>query len=99
MIPSEIFFLKRLSHPNIISYLGYYEDEKYYYLITELHGTSWDSENPTLKSRKLEGLKHLPRAKRVGSDGKGDLNTLSSLNSKQRLLLKPRVSCDLFECV
>jgi serine/threonine protein kinase len=98
-VPSEVYFLKNLQHPNLIRYLGCYEDEKYIILLTELHGTSWDAANPLFAGKMLEGLRMVPRSQRVGSEGKGDLNTLSSLNSKQREMLRPRVSCDLFECI
>ena len=32
-----------MNHSNIISYLDYYEDEKYAYLITEMHGSHWNA--------------------------------------------------------
>ncbi|KAI9183500.1 hypothetical protein H9P43_004418 [Blastocladiella emersonii ATCC 22665] len=100
MVPSEIFFLKNLSHPNMVKLIDCFEDEKYIMAITELHGTSWDAANPVLQAGiEREGLRKVPRAQRVGSEGKGDLNTLSSLSSKQREMLRPRVSCDLFECI
>ncbi|ORZ36232.1 kinase-like domain-containing protein [Catenaria anguillulae PL171] len=99
-VPTEIFYLSTLSHPNLVKLLGYYDDGKEYIIaVTELHGTSWDSANPVLQRRRYEGLRTMPRAQRVGSEGKGDLNTLSSLNAKQREMLRPRVSCDLFECI
>ncbi|KAJ3367736.1 hypothetical protein GGF31_007083 [Allomyces arbusculus] len=98
-VPSEIYFLKNLRHPNLIKFLGCYSDAQYMMLVTELHGTSWDAANPELQGRYLEGLRPIPRAQRVGDEGKGDLNTLASLNAAQRERLRPRVSCDLFECI
>lgn len=43
VIPMEVFILKNVNHSNIISYLDYYEDEKYAYLITEMHGSHWNA--------------------------------------------------------
>ena len=36
-MPVEIYLLKNLDHPNIIKYLDSYSDDKYFYLVTELH--------------------------------------------------------------
>ncbi|KAI9224817.1 kinase-like domain-containing protein [Blastocladiella britannica] len=98
-VPSEIYFLANMNHPNLVSLLGCYKDENYIMAVTELHGTSWDYANPVLQQKPYEGLRTTPRAQRVGSEGKGDLNTLSSLSASQREMLRPRVSCDLFECI
>jgi serine/threonine protein kinase len=37
-IPLEIFILKRLSHPGIIQFLDFMEDQNFFYLITEFCG-------------------------------------------------------------
>ncbi|KAL7751016.1 hypothetical protein RI367_003596 [Sorochytrium milnesiophthora] len=99
VVPSEIHFLSLLNHPNIIRFMDCFEDADYIILVTELHGTSWDSLNPLLNEHANPGLKSEPRHVRCGSEGKGDLNTLASLSTSQREMLKPRVSCDLFECI
>lgn len=37
-VPVEIFMLKRLQHPNIISFIEFFEDNTFFYLVTEQHG-------------------------------------------------------------
>ncbi|KAJ3052821.1 hypothetical protein HK097_005583, partial [Rhizophlyctis rosea] len=41
-VPLEVFILKRLNHPSIVKFLGYYEDTKFFYLVMESHGTAWN---------------------------------------------------------
>ncbi|KAI1313039.1 hypothetical protein EDD11_002744 [Mortierella claussenii] len=48
VIPMEIYALRNVSHPNIIGFLGSYQDFKYFYLVMELHGTPWSASNPLL---------------------------------------------------
>ncbi|KAI9140390.1 kinase-like domain-containing protein [Paraphysoderma sedebokerense] len=95
----EIYLLKSLNHPNIIKFLDCFEDDNYIIMVTELHGTSWDSTNPVLDPNTHPGLKSEPRRMRVGSEGKGDAHTLASLSSSQKEMLRQRTSCDLFECI
>ncbi|TPX65938.1 hypothetical protein SpCBS45565_g04816 [Spizellomyces sp. 'palustris'] len=42
-VPLEIFILKRLDHENIVRYLDFYEDKKFFYLVMETHGIPWVS--------------------------------------------------------
>ncbi|KAI7824110.1 kinase-like domain-containing protein [Gamsiella multidivaricata] len=48
VVPMEIYALRNVSHPNIIKFLGSYQDFKYFYLVMELHGTPWSASNPLL---------------------------------------------------
>lgn len=58
MIPSEVFYLKNLNHRGIVQFLDYFEDGRYVYLVTELHGTSWNpNNNPQLNAKRNPGLK------------------------------------------
>ncbi|KAI8807632.1 kinase-like domain-containing protein [Cladochytrium replicatum] len=43
VVPMEVFALKNLRHNNIIQFLDYFEDARYFYLVTELHGSPWSS--------------------------------------------------------
>ena len=43
MIPSEVFYLKNLNHRGIVQFLDYFEDGRYVYLVTELHGNQLES--------------------------------------------------------
>jgi serine/threonine protein kinase len=40
-IPTEIFLLAALEHENIVKCMDLFEDELYYYMIQELHGSPW----------------------------------------------------------
>ncbi|EPT04911.1 hypothetical protein FOMPIDRAFT_1027614 [Fomitopsis schrenkii] len=42
-VPSEVMLLGGLNHPNIVKCFELYEDELYYYMVQELHGTPWVS--------------------------------------------------------
>lgn len=43
IIPMEIYILKNVNHPSVISYIDSYQDDHFCYLIMELHGTQWSS--------------------------------------------------------
>lgn len=40
-IPFEVYVLKRARHPNIVKLIEWFEDSRFYYVITELHGHEW----------------------------------------------------------
>ncbi|KAI0266773.1 kinase-like protein [Gloeopeniophorella convolvens] len=42
-VPTEALLLGLLDHPNIVKCLDLFEDELYFYLVQELHGTPWVS--------------------------------------------------------
>lgn len=42
-IPLECYFVKRIHHPNIIGFLEYFEDTVFAYMVTELHGSPWNT--------------------------------------------------------
>eukprot|EP00158_Paraphelidium_tribonemae_P005811 Partr_v1_DN27537_c2_g1_i3_m30654 putative PAS domain containing serine threonine kinase len=43
MLPNEIAVLKSIQHPRIIEMLDFFEDSKFFYLVTPLHGRLWAS--------------------------------------------------------
>lgn len=43
-VPTEALLLGLLDHPNIVKCLDLFEDELYFYLVQELHGTPWVSQ-------------------------------------------------------
>ena len=58
MIPAEVYYLKSLRHGGIVQSLDYFDDGRYVYLITELHGTSWSpGNNPELNYKRNPGIK------------------------------------------
>lgn len=91
LVSTEVHLMKQLIHPNIIQYLDYFNDDRFLYLITELHGTSWTWPNPRLDSSRNPGLRP-----------PGQLLQLSNSNSKDALGVPGvtrRSPCDLFECI
>ncbi|EPZ33618.1 kinase-like protein [Rozella allomycis CSF55] len=104
-VPLEVYYLYRLKHPNIISFLDYYEDDDYAYLVTELFGTEWHISNSKLNMRKNIGLRKLGHAKCSGNN----LLTFVPKNARNpdfygtnvpvSIKHKTRNSCDLFECI
>jgi serine/threonine protein kinase len=86
-VPQEIAILNSISHPNIINFVEYINEEDYILLITELHGTEWDASNPLLNPIKNPGL-------RLAKQQKPD-----ELKTGQERVIRKRTSCDLFECI
>ncbi|CAL1707135.1 unnamed protein product [Somion occarium] len=40
-VPTEIMIMSLVNHENIVKCLDLFEDDKYFYLVQELHGTPW----------------------------------------------------------
>ncbi|KAI8616483.1 kinase-like domain-containing protein [Chytriomyces sp. MP71] len=57
-LPMELYLLKKLQHPSIIKYIEHFEDAKFYYLVTELHGMTWEMEDAN--ERKRRSIAELP---------------------------------------
>ncbi|KAJ3090089.1 hypothetical protein HK102_004710 [Quaeritorhiza haematococci] len=47
LLPMEIHLLRRLKHPNIVRFLDVYEDDKFFYLVMEMHGSPWTNPHGT----------------------------------------------------
>ncbi|TPX33727.1 hypothetical protein SmJEL517_g03400 [Synchytrium microbalum] len=98
ILPMEIFLLRKLRHNNIIRFIECFEDHRYYYLVTEIHGDNW--------SKKTRKLHKNPSERDLTSnrpDSGVDLrkprsNSSSSSNSTSDSR-KKRTSRDLFECL
>ncbi|KAK3827875.1 MAG: kinase-like domain-containing protein [Benniella sp.] len=86
-IPMEIYALKNVNHPNIIRFLGTYQDLKYYYLVMELHGTPWSANNPLLnksngQNNMMDAIAMATMNQRNGAEnGGGSASTTSSGSS------------------
>lgn len=51
VVPLEVYILSHCSHPNIISFLDYYDHDPFAYLVMDLHGSHWNSlKNPRCES-------------------------------------------------
>ncbi|KAJ3195276.1 hypothetical protein HK101_000613 [Irineochytrium annulatum] len=110
-VPREICYLMTLRHPTLISYLDHYADEeRYFLLVTELHGTEWDVENPALSPERNPGLRVSKKqgivleeldeeARKVYEAQKAELSPLLRLTPDQEKAIRRRTSCDLFECI
>ncbi|KAI8844364.1 kinase-like domain-containing protein [Chytriomyces cf. hyalinus JEL632] len=66
-IPMEIYILKTCNHPGIIKFIEYFEDAKFFNLVTELHGSSWGNcgvqdsvDRPTASSSTKVSIKSKP---------------------------------------
>ncbi|KAK3833048.1 MAG: kinase-like domain-containing protein [Linnemannia elongata] len=90
VIPMEVYVLRNVQHPNIISFMNVYQDFKFFYLVMELHGTPWSTSNPLL-NKSNNNANNMPT--HSGSD-----NELYVEPPKPALLVR-RTSCDLFECI
>ncbi|PPQ67279.1 hypothetical protein CVT25_005863 [Psilocybe cyanescens] len=44
-VPTEVMILTRINHPNIVKCLAVFEDDRYYYLVQELHGSPWHKDH------------------------------------------------------
>ena len=51
VVPLEVYILSHCTHPNIISFLDYYDHDPFAYLVMDLHGSHWNSlKNPRCES-------------------------------------------------
>ncbi|THH06510.1 hypothetical protein EW145_g4033 [Phellinidium pouzarii] len=51
-VPKEAVFLAVLDHPGIVEFYDLFEDEVYFYLVQELHGTPWCKKDKLAHGRK-----------------------------------------------
>ncbi|KAI3632954.1 hypothetical protein MIR68_009029 [Amoeboaphelidium protococcarum] len=83
-VPMEVYVLRRISHPNIIKLVDFHEDDRYFYIVTELHGhgSQWN-------------LKQLAESdtssQSSSSSASDDEKSVASTSSTS--------STDLFECI
>lgn len=90
IIPMEIYILRHVHHRNIIEYIDSFQDERFFYLVMELHGTGWSK---TAKAvNKLSQMADATSRLLLGDrDPEQDAPRPS--------LMSRRSSCDLFECI
>ncbi len=41
IVPMEIYILKNVRHKHVVAFVDYFEDERFCYLVEELHGAQW----------------------------------------------------------
>ncbi|BGP57523.1 hypothetical protein JCM8202v2_005167 [Rhodotorula sphaerocarpa] len=47
LVPMEAFVLRSVRHEGVVAFLDLFEDEKYFYLVMEHHGTPWEQSDRT----------------------------------------------------
>jgi serine/threonine protein kinase len=87
IIPMEIYILRHVHHPNIIEYIDNFQDEQFFYLVMELHGTGWSKARSNTK----------PALAMVAEATTRQLNDSDA--APRTSLMSRRSSCDLFECI
>lgn len=103
-IPMEIYILKNVNHPSIISYVDSYQDDHFCYLVMELHGTQWSINNLNEEEGRSPALSETSS---YGSYCSSVLDTpideypTDNKNDffEEPVVVKRRTSCDLFECI
>ncbi|KAI9301098.1 kinase-like domain-containing protein [Cunninghamella echinulata] len=95
-LPIEIYILKYVQHDNIVNYVESFEDDTYFYLVMELHGSQWNQPITTLQ--------HIPSLSHTGSESSAsssddDDEIISEQHSNASINISRRGSCDLFECI
>lgn len=95
-IPFEAHFLRKMSHPNIIAFLDLFATDRFFLLVTELHGTEWRYDNPALSVARNPGL-------RVPRGGDYELVPMKAMDYTgmgiEEILDVKRTARDLFECI
>ncbi|KAI9022130.1 kinase-like domain-containing protein [Phycomyces nitens] len=102
-IPMEIYVLKHVRHPNMIEYIDSYQDESFFYLVMELHGSEW-APAKTQNAKSMMTPPTTPPTTFAHSPTFSN-HSDSSILSFDAPLYQPdtifgrRSSCDLFECI
>ncbi|KAL2916455.1 hypothetical protein HK105_203888 [Polyrhizophydium stewartii] len=106
VIPMEVYFLRHCGHKNIISFVTVYSDDKFVYLITELHGSQWHAAKTKLDMSTPPHDDPIPDAAPPASAAAEALRldmlppSLSRSNTcPLPIKLCRRPSMDLFECI
>jgi hypothetical protein len=112
LVPIEISILSRVEHEAIVKMEDFYQDEKFFYLVMELHGSPWTKSNRTpvvKKASTSSGWSLNPFNKQSGARDKKPLTpNMNTTNIPTRAplhrcttapLMIRRPSHDLFECI
>ncbi|EJD03289.1 kinase-like protein [Fomitiporia mediterranea MF3/22] len=111
-IPKEAWFLSKVDHPAIVKFHELYEDNLYFYLVMELHGTPWYRR----RSKVTHARQTSQEPPETGTDeneppavtaSTADQDSGSKSSKIQKLAKGPlarptfarRASHDLFECI
>ncbi|KAI9096543.1 kinase-like domain-containing protein [Phlyctochytrium arcticum] len=95
IMPMEVYLVRRCTHPNVVGFKDFYEDERFAYLVMEMHGTQWDAtDNPF---REDATLRSSAAAQSTRKPIPPPLLRTQSYPLPTRLTRKS--SMDLFECI
>ncbi|KAI8337519.1 kinase-like domain-containing protein [Chlamydoabsidia padenii] len=98
-LPIEIYILKYIQHESMIGYVDSFEDDTYFYLVMELHGSQWNQQQQQQQQQNSStkvSTSHLPGLSHTSDDPSDDDD---EEEQQQEELLGRRGSCDLFECI
>lgn len=106
-LPMEIYVLKHVQHCNIVGYVDSFEDDTYYYLVMELHGSQWNQPSlpTTATPAHIPGLSHTSEPSDDDDDSEVDDKEENQEDEKRTgdedypITIGRRGSCDLFECI
>lgn len=84
-VPIEVYVLRQLDHPSIVKLVDFLADERYFYVVTELHGVEW-------RRRRLRSPPSPDAASQIASSH-------SSSQTDSASSLATGSSRDLFECI
>jgi len=114
VVPMEVFVLKTVRHPSVVRYIELFDDDQFFYLIMELHGTPWkappskssskkSSPTPTAPASETQALMPSLQANAMGLVQAGSQNDAAASGKALRppppVPMERPSSCDLFECI
>ncbi|TPX66272.1 hypothetical protein SpCBS45565_g04544 [Spizellomyces sp. 'palustris'] len=63
VMPMEVYLVRRCNHPNVIAFEDFFEDERFGYLVMEMHGTQWSAtDNAFIDEKDRKDVMHLAKA-------------------------------------
>ncbi|KND04242.1 CAMK/CAMKL/PASK protein kinase [Spizellomyces punctatus DAOM BR117] len=63
VMPMEVYLVRRCNHPNVIAFEDFFEDERFGYLVMEMHGTQWSAtDNAFIDEKDRKDAMHLAKA-------------------------------------
>ncbi|PWN46347.1 kinase-like protein [Ceraceosorus guamensis] len=107
VIPMEAFVLKVVKHPGVVRFVDLFDDDAYFYLIMEHHGTPWQAPEPTSaktpkNANETTAQEKTPKGMPTSSPmatSKSQPSAVKGAESLRPAPMERRSSCDLFECI
>jgi len=110
ILPMEAYVLRNVRHPGVVSFVDLFEDDTYFYLVMEHHGSPWQLPDKAVAKQAapqiLPGFSSSPAPAMAKSKSAFPAQFAESAVSSPLSLSPPepapmlrRSSCDLFECI